>query len=637
MLCIPKHVVNDFLKRLKSGEITPEKLLDMTSKQRHDYFAEILGVNNAEAVNVLFERKMLLKAQQEGILNWAKQVAGMKPEVLRDITSRVNKMDKLLTPENEKAFLEDLVAHKLGMSVTMQEASNIASLAKDVQAKKEAIKDESSRLEYGRALVEFQDYYNGLKNESEKIRLKEYVKPTNWKEGVLNTAGFAKALKASFDNSVIGRQGFMTMWSHPEIWARNSARTFGDYYNSMTGKDAMKEVRAEILSRPNALNGLYKKEGLAVGVTEEAFPTSLPEKVPYLGKVFKGSQDAFTAWQYRTRADVFDKLVEVADKTGADITGLGKVVNSLTGRGHLGKLEPVSKVLNNLFFSPRYLKANIDVLTAHATDKSVGAFAKKQAATNLIKAVAGSAAFLSIVNALDPEAIEKDPRSSDFGKVKIGDTRFNVTGGFSSLITLASRLATFSSKSSTTGLVTPLNSDKFGAKTGFDVFISFLEGKLSPAAGVARDLLKGKDFQGKKPTIVGEMVNLLAPLPITNAIELFSNPDAANPMLALIADALGVGTNTYNSKIDWSSNTGMELKQFHDKVGAEKFKEANKKFNERYKEWFERAKNEERYKRLSDEEKGLLLVKKRREIKTKIFAEYNFHYKPTKKELPNIK
>lgn len=642
MLCIPKHIVNDFLNRIKTGEITPEKLLDMTSKERHDYFAKVLGVTNAESVNALFESKMLLKAQQEGILAWAKEVAGMKPEVLRDITSRVNKMDKLLTPENEKAFLEDLVAHKLGMSVTMQEASNLASLAKDVADKKANIGNDESRQDYGRSLVEFQDYYNNLKDEAKKIKLKDYVKPTNYFQATKNTAGFAKAIKASFDNSVIGRQGFMTLMTHPDIWAENSFRSFGDFYNSMTGKDALKEVRADVSSRPNALNGLYKKEGLAVGVQEESYPSSLPEKVPVVGNLFKGSQDAFTAWQYRTRADVFDRLVEVADKTGADITGLGRVVNSLTGRGHLAGLERAATTLNNFFFSPRYIKANLDVLTAHQFDKNVGKFAKRQAAENLLKAVVGSAVVLGIAHAIKKDSVELDPRSSDFGKIKAGDTRFNVTGGFASIITLAMRTIPSlwgqgSSKSSTTGLVTPLNSDRFGAKSAGDVIVSFLEGKASPAFRLLIDHLNGRDFQGNKPTVTGDMVNLFAPLPITNAVELYQDPKSAPMLLAMISDALGFGTNTYSSNVDWSSNTGLEMAQFHDKVGNDKFKEANKEFNDKFGEWFDRAKEDPKYKALNETEKALLLTKERESIKKRIFAENHFHYKPTKNELPHIK
>src|SRR3990167_11390690 len=99
MFCIPKELVEQFKAKLKTGEITPEKLVDMTSAERHASLGEILGESNAKSVNALFESKLLLKNQQLGIINWAKKVAGMKPEVLRDIVSRVNRMDKVLDPK----------------------------------------------------------------------------------------------------------------------------------------------------------------------------------------------------------------------------------------------------------------------------------------------------------------------------------------------------------------------------------------------------------------------------------------------------------------------------------------------------------------------------------------------------------
>ena len=75
--CLPKHVVDIFLKKLKAGEINPEQLADMSSKERNTFFASFLGKENAAKVNASFESKLLLKNQQLGIINWAKNVAGI--------------------------------------------------------------------------------------------------------------------------------------------------------------------------------------------------------------------------------------------------------------------------------------------------------------------------------------------------------------------------------------------------------------------------------------------------------------------------------------------------------------------------------------------------------------------------------
>lgn len=42
--------------------------------------------------------------------------------------------------------------------------------------------------------------------------------------------------------------------------------------------------------------------------------------------------------------------------------------------------------------------------------------------------------------------------------------------------------------------------------------------------------------------------NLAEPLPLTNAIELYQNPNSANILVGTLADALGIVTNTYSAK-----------------------------------------------------------------------------------------
>lgn len=547
--CLNKNLAETFLKKIKDGEIDPQKLSEMSSQERNDFFSTFMGEKHAEKTNALFESKLLLKNQQEGLVNWAKQITGLKPEAKRDLLSRIEKMDKLLTPENEKSFLNDLASQRLGISVTMDEAATIADLAKNVATSKAAIQKGGDRLEYGRALVEFGDYVSNLKNEAKKLTVEDLkAKPLETavqasKKAVVATAGFAKSIKATFDNSVIGRQGLKTIFSKPDIWLKNSAQSFVDIVKVFGGKDVLQEVKAEVLSRPNAINGLYQKEKLAIGNIEEAFPTSAPEKIPVLGRLFKASEEAFTAWQYRTRADVFDRYVDIAEKSGADITGIGKIVNSLTGRGNIGSLESHAQTLNNVFFSPRYLKSNIDLLTVHAFDKNIGSFARKQAAYNLLTVISGVAAILGIAQAVSPESVEWDTRSADSGQIKVGKTRFNVTGGFNSIITLASRLLTAQTK--TKGKVKDLNTGKFGAPTGMDQIYNFFENKLSPVASMVRDIQRGKDFNGNKPTVAGELENLFMPLPVTNYEELKNNPDSADILSAMIADELGIGTNTY--------------------------------------------------------------------------------------------
>jgi hypothetical protein len=80
-----------------------------------------------------------------------------------------------------------------------------------------------------------------------------------------------------------------------------------------------------------------------------------------------------------------------------------------------------------------------------------------------------------------------------------------------------------------------------GASLFFDVLLN----KTRPPVGVIVNHLRGQDRQGNKPTLLGDLRDLFAPMPATTAAELVANPNSANIFVAMIADELGSNTNTY--------------------------------------------------------------------------------------------
>lgn len=148
MICLPSFVVDEFKKAISNGSITPDKLDKMSSEERRDFLGSIVGENNAKQVNALFEEKLLLKDQERGMVTWAKQVANLKPEVQKDLISKIQKLDRVLNPEEQKDFLADYAAKRLGTEVSMEEATKISKLAKqaldakDKNAKLSGVSDE---------------------------------------------------------------------------------------------------------------------------------------------------------------------------------------------------------------------------------------------------------------------------------------------------------------------------------------------------------------------------------------------------------------------------------------------------------------------------------------------------------------
>jgi hypothetical protein len=549
--CLLPQYAEELARKIDAGELGLDTLSRMSSADRRAAFADIMGETNAERVNAAFESKLLLENQKKGLETWIRQTTKGKPEVARDLLARVQRMDRVL--ESNDPFLEDLAKQRLGFTVTQEEAGRIVELSKAVSDAEAAIEHGGDPQDYGRAKVAFSNYVSDLKNGDQSLR----AQLSDVAKSPIKIAGLSKSVKASLDNSAIFRQGWRTMFSDPGTWLKNSALSFKDFYQATKGHEPLDAVMADVLSRPNARNGNYRKARLAIGNIEDQFPSSLPEKIPGLGRLFKASEAAYNGFLYRTRADIFDKYVEIAKASGEmddpkQLEALGNVVNALTGRGRLGKLDNAGDVVNAGFFSLRKLKSDVDFLTAHQLPEKFSGpstqLSRELAARNLVQTAVGMAAILATAHAIRPDAVELDPRSSDFGKIKVGDTRFDMSGGMASLLTFAARLATMKSKSTTTHVVSELNSGRFGGKTGLDVVHDFFENKLSPAASIIRDYLKGQDRQGSEPTAGSVAVNLIEPLPITNARELWNDPKSANLFIAMLADALGIATNTYDGK-----------------------------------------------------------------------------------------
>ena len=550
--CLPKTVVDKFVKSIPTDI---SKLIKMTSEQRRAFFEKSVGVENAKSVNALFESKLILKNQQAGLINWVEKVANLKVDAKRDYLSRIQRMDKILKPEELNLFLEDLAAKRLGIEVSVEEAGRIMDLARDVEVKRQAIDKGGDPLDYGVALQSFKKQVGELKIQAEKKGILEKIKSPG--QVIVDAGGVSKSILSSLDNSFFGRQGRRTLASNPIVWTKNLVKSFDTMQKSLRGGEPIDMVKAEIFSRPNALNGKYKAGKLDIGLAgEEAFPSSLPARIPVLGRLFKASEQTFNASALRMRADLADIYIKLAENKGHNMLDpkIAKDVldipNFMTGRGSLGKGEAIAKELNNLFFSIKKVKADWDFFSKPVKAKTK--IGRQIATRNLLKDIGATGTFLYTMNLLAPEMIEFDPRSVNFLQLKFGKKRVDVSGGARSMITLASRLFPTKhngkwgrwSKSSTTGKWTFLSDAKFGQRTGLDVAESYLEGKLSPLAGAIRDEFKGQTFDGEEATALNVIKGAVTPLPVQTYQELMEE-DNSNIWGFMLAEELGFGVNVF--------------------------------------------------------------------------------------------
>src|SRR5262249_51032438 len=126
-------------------------------------------------------------------------------------------------------------------------------------------------------------------------------------------------------------------------------------------------------------------------------------------------------------------------------------------------------------------------------------FARREAIRSFSSLLGMVGAVLALAK-MGGASVGLDPRSADFAKIRIGNTRLDILGGFQQPFRLLSQLFSGTIISSTTGKKINLASSKFGATTYMDVLQRFFRSKLAPPPSVAWDVLDQKDFTGNKVT-----------------------------------------------------------------------------------------------------------------------------------------
>jgi hypothetical protein len=537
----------------------------MNSEEMRQLFSHYVGDTMAGRVSAVFE-EAIISSNKKALANVIKRT--FEPTKRADLLKKIESVDKLLTKKDIADFKENFVSRKLGVEVSEQETKKLIELTKNVREKLTAFDEKTlswssdkARGEYGVLRYQFEKYVDVLKRKdltlkeivSSKItEIKNSIKTDVFKgtsNALIDTlqaiADNSVALVGSLDNSFLGRQGLTTLFTHPTAWWNGAQNSFVDFYKTLRGKNQEAELWSGIYSEPLYINGELTKSGIFPKY-EEAYPTSIPERIPILGRLFSASKIAFEGSALRMRIETYKLLKNIAEKNGVEwselqIKDVGKLVNSMTARGYSGEGD---KIVRLVMWAPKMLVADWNVLTAHTLGAGLETnFARKQAAYNLLKVIMSMASIMTISNAISPKSAEIDPRSSDFGKIKVGNTRFGFTGSKSALVVLASRMITNQTKNTTTKKVKELG-EGYKADTRFDIAINFVAGKANPTARAIFDWAKGVNFDFEKPTIGSSLYGMTTPIALQNAIDL-KDDKSVEAVLGVILDTLGINTNTF--------------------------------------------------------------------------------------------
>jgi hypothetical protein len=367
--------------------------------------------------------------------------------------------------------------------------------------------------------------------------------------------GTARSAKSTADLSMGGRQGLFVAARHPVEWAKANIESVKYAKSESFYNDEMRAIHNDEWGK---LIDSHNRSVLTGGASdEEAFAgndllTSKALKKAVVGHVVAGSERAYTGGLTKLRKDILVKSLsrygssaEEVQKNLGDkgVEGLIEAVSTLTGRGGKkgGWVEKHATTLQEALFSPRLWASRLQPFNP-AFWKRIGPAGRKEAVQSLGSFAAVASVVLGAAVASGAE-VETDPRSSDFLKIKVGDTRYDILGGFQQNLVFAARELSGSTKSSQTGKITKYG-EGFGAPTRLSAAFDLVRNKANPIVGSAANLLEGKDKAGNKINPLTEIGQLFVPISIQGSYQAIKR-DGAKGLAKNIPDLAGIGTQTY--------------------------------------------------------------------------------------------
>lgn len=455
--------------------------------------------------------------------------------------------------------------------------------------KYEAVPDE----ELIKLRMQKQDLQDQFDTEMYKLDLKNRKTIQKVGDVLLEFWNLPRALMATGEISFLLIQGGIQTLSHPINAARafkkamehftseRKAKEWGDFVRQQPYYEEMKRAKLSLSQYDAKLNA-----------REETFLGGWVNYIwDYAGWGLKFiSPAAYEKWK---RANVFKALeratvgymntirilryLDGAEKlrlegknfndSPQDYKNVADVINTLTGRASLGPLEGMSKPLSLIFFSPRNWSSVIKTTTPFAfyhfgkmgNDGTLKpSVAQKMAMADFMKYVTITASIVGLAAAYfnndDDEETEVvfDPKSSDFGKIKLGNTRVDPWGGRIQMIVYQSRFILGAVTKD--GVTQPLGSGRF-TPNRWELTGKLIQNKLAPAAALGVKWMQtrlGKEgkqkLYGKEFLLSEELQGSLYPMYWGTIKELWEDqPETVSGFLTAYA-FLGGGVSTYEDK-----------------------------------------------------------------------------------------
>ncbi|HTJ52630.1 MAG TPA: hypothetical protein VL443_24410 [Cyclobacteriaceae bacterium] len=568
-----KNSITDLEEQIKTGAKTPKKKgieYDQEAKdlkQQRDDLKKILEATEGKqtlsdeqktrnAVNATqkaideYERRISEKDFSVKQKSTTKETQELKD--LRDARDKLKFTYKQLEKDLGVADKKRLENYKKAIKKSVssyEDRIKKKDFTKPVKAKPLALDKEASDLKLERDKIKAQ-----FDVEQEKVRLANRPMSEKIWDTAVDVWNLPKSFLASIDMSAPFRQGALLSAANPKAGGRSFVEMFKQAFSQKKADEWLLKLKDSPEYQLMKQSKLYIAESnTKLTAKEEQFLSNLASKIPVIGRLVKGSERAYSGYLNKLRVDVFangvDRLMEqgiTPESNPEAYKAWASFINNATGRGNLGALETSATVLNGFFFSPRYLASRVNLLNP-VTYAKMPAPVRKMAIKNILAYAAFGTLVITLAAAAGAD-VEHDPRSSDFGKIKIGNTRYDLWAGFQQIIRLIAQLATGERKSTTTGEIIKIDGKKFPFEDRSDVIKRFFRSKLAPTASTAVNLLTGKDVVGNEVTIQGEAIKNVIPLYLQDIASIYKTEGPTVLIESMIPAFFGIGVQNYEAK-----------------------------------------------------------------------------------------
>jgi hypothetical protein len=583
-----KKVLNKGRNQLSMNPI-PVEMLPLVGKLAKNYFLD--GKTSIEAIvdNVYEDLKDLVdgvtkRDVRDAISGYGRDTRPTQNDLQRELfdlreqaklISRIedaeagvkkakdDKVKRVASDEVQKlrARLKDLTKGEDSLEAIKKSLKRRIDEVKSKINRKDYSKPEKIEVELDDEAKKLQEAYRKIKFEFdvavEKDKLANRTQAEKWGDVALEVFNLPRALMATADLSAPLRQGLLPTLANPVM----ASKAFVEMLKQWNSKDVADTWLADLKDSPGyqlmQQSGLYIADRTNAKVTakEEDFQSNFAERIPVAGRLVAKSERAYVAYLNKMRADLFTKGVNVLQNDGMSFASnpqaykaLATYINASTGRGNLGALERAAPILNATFFSPRLMASRVQLLTNWANPafyKNTPSSVRKMYFKDMGTFIAFGMGVLALAS-LSGGDVEEDPRSADFGKIRSGNTRWDIWGGFQQFVRYTAQFVSQEKKSTASGKITPLDGSSYSKETRMSVVGNLIRSKLAPVPSAVVDYLYGENMIGDPFNVKNTIISRMSPLVWQG---LYESAQQDGWLFAITATGIpsifGIGVQTY--------------------------------------------------------------------------------------------